>query len=104
MSDPRVEAYAAGLDRWRDEFTALRTILWDTELSETFKWYKPCYTHAGRNIAIFQPFNDRSALMFFKGALLDDPKGLLRAPSPEAMRGEAGSPLGITRSPSGSSG
>ncbi len=78
MSDPRVEAYAAGLDRWRDEFTALRTILLDTELSETFKWYKPCYTHAGRNIAIFQPFNDRSALMVFKGALLDDPKGLLR--------------------------
>jgi uncharacterized protein YdeI (YjbR/CyaY-like superfamily) len=78
MSDPRVDEYAAGLDRWRDEFAALRTILLDTELTEALKWYKPCYTHAGKNIAIFQPFNDRSALMFFKGALLDDPNGLLR--------------------------
>jgi uncharacterized protein YdeI (YjbR/CyaY-like superfamily) len=43
-----------------------------------FKWHKPCYTHAGKNIVIFQPFNDLCALMFFKGALLNDPKALLR--------------------------
>src|SRR5581483_5195883 len=78
MSDSRVDEYAAGLERWRDEFAALRAILADTELSEAFKWYKPCYTHADRNIAIFQPFNEICALMFFKGALLNDPKGLLR--------------------------
>jgi uncharacterized protein YdeI (YjbR/CyaY-like superfamily) len=78
MSDSRVDEYAAGLERWRDEFAALRTILSDTELTEAFKWYKPCYTHAGKNIVIFQPFNDVCALMFFKGALLDDPKALLR--------------------------
>jgi hypothetical protein len=50
----------------------------DTELSEAFKWRKPCYTHDGKNIVIFQPFNDLCALMFFKGALLNDPKALLR--------------------------
>jgi uncharacterized protein YdeI (YjbR/CyaY-like superfamily) len=78
MSDSRVDEYAARLERWREEFAALRKILSGTELTEAFKWYKPCYTHAGKNIAIFQPFNDLCALMFFKGALLDDPEGLLR--------------------------
>jgi uncharacterized protein YdeI (YjbR/CyaY-like superfamily) len=78
MSDSRVDEYAACLERWRDEFAALRTILSDTELTEVFKWHKPCYTHAGENIVIFQPFNDLCALMFFKGALLNDPKALLR--------------------------
>ena len=76
--DSRVDEYAARLERWRDEFAALRTILSDTDLAEEFKWRKPCYTHAGKNIAIFQPFRDLCALMFFKGALLNDPKGVLR--------------------------
>jgi uncharacterized protein YdeI (YjbR/CyaY-like superfamily) len=78
MNDGRVDEYAARLERWRDEFAALRTILADSELTEAFKWNKPCYTHAGKNIVIFQPFNDLCALMFFKGALLSDPKALLR--------------------------
>jgi uncharacterized protein YdeI (YjbR/CyaY-like superfamily) len=78
MSDSRVDKYAARLEHWREEFAALRTILAGTELTEAFKWGKPCYTHAGKNIVIFQPFNDRCALMFFKGALLKDPQALLR--------------------------
>jgi uncharacterized protein YdeI (YjbR/CyaY-like superfamily) len=78
MSDSRVDEYAARLERWRDEFAALRMVLLDTELTEAFKWHKPCYTHAGKNIVIFQPMNDVCALMFFKGALLHDPQALLR--------------------------
>jgi uncharacterized protein YdeI (YjbR/CyaY-like superfamily) len=41
MSDRRVDEDAACLDRWRDEFAALRTVLSDTELTEAFKWHKP---------------------------------------------------------------
>jgi uncharacterized protein YdeI (YjbR/CyaY-like superfamily) len=78
MSDRRVDEYAARLETWRKEFAALRTILLDTELTEELKWRKPCYTHAGENIVIFQPFNDLCALLFFKGALLNDPDALLR--------------------------
>jgi uncharacterized protein YdeI (YjbR/CyaY-like superfamily) len=78
MSDSQVDEYAACLERWHDEFAALRTILAGTELTEAFKWHKPCYTHAGKNIVIFQPFTDLCGLMFFKGALLNDPKALLR--------------------------
>ena len=78
MSDSRVDEYAACLERWCDELAALRRILLDTGLIEEFKWHKPCYTHAGKNIVIFQPFIDLCALMFFKGALLNDPGDLLR--------------------------
>src|SRR5215471_19371353 len=78
MSDSRVDGYIARLERWSDVFAPLRMILLDTELTEAFKWHKPCYTHAGKNIVIFQPFNDMCALMFFKGALLTDPRALLR--------------------------
>jgi uncharacterized protein YdeI (YjbR/CyaY-like superfamily) len=79
VDESRVDQYAARLERWREEFAALRAILLDTELTEAFKWYKPCYTHAGKNIAIFQPFNELCALLFFKGALLHDPDARLRA-------------------------
>lgn len=78
MSDSRVDEYPAGLDRWRDEFAALRPILSDIELTEASKWRKPCYTHAGKTSVIFQPFSDRCARIFFKGALLNDPQALLR--------------------------
>ncbi|MGH2867242.1 MAG: YdeI/OmpD-associated family protein [Solirubrobacteraceae bacterium] len=99
MSDSRVDEYAAGLERWRDEFAALRAILSHTELTETFKWRKPCYTHAGKNIVIFQPFNDLCALMFFKGALLNDPNALLRdqgESSRSSLRLEFGSVPDVT--------
>lgn len=76
--DSRVDEYAASLGNWGDEFAALRAILLDTDLTEAFKWHKPCYTFAGKNIVIFQPFKDLCALMFFKGALLSDPNALLR--------------------------
>src|SRR5581483_9490333 len=103
MSDSRVDEYAARLDRWPDEFAALRAILLDTELTEEFKWRKPCYTHAGKNIVIFQPFNDLCALMFFKGALLNDPRALLREQgenSRSSLRLEFRSVADVTRSKS----
>lgn len=46
-------------------------------LSEALKWGKPCYSHEGKNIAIIQEFKAFVAVMFFKGALLDDPEGVL---------------------------
>lgn len=75
---PDVDTYAGGLSNWREEFDALREMLLALGLTEELKWRKPCYTRDGANIVIFQPFKDLCALMFFKGALLDDPAGLLR--------------------------
>lgn len=76
--DPQVDAYADQLGAWRDEFNAMRPILLGTGLTESIKWRKPCYSSDGTNIVIFQPFKDMCALMFFKGALLEDPNALLK--------------------------
>lgn len=86
---PDVDTYAGELTNWRAEFDALRATLLNLGLTEELKWRKPCYTSDGANIVIFQPFKELCALMFFKGALLDDPAGLLReqgANSQSALR------------------
>ncbi len=62
---------------WPDEMAALRPILLGCGLTEEFKWRKPCYSHQGNNIVIVQEMKEFLALMFFKGALLEDPAGIL---------------------------
>ena len=57
-------------------------MLLDCGLTETIKWGKPCYMHDGGNIVLVQEFKDFLALMFFKGALLDDPDGVLEDQGP----------------------
>lgn len=49
----------------------------DCGLGEALKWGKPYYTYEGKNIAIIQEFKAFVALMFFKGALLQDAHGVL---------------------------
>lgn len=56
---------------------ALRSILLDCGLDEEVKWSKPCYTLAGKNIAVIQPFKDYCALLFMKGYLLEDKDNIL---------------------------
>lgn len=75
---PDVDAYLAEAEQWPAEIAALRPILRDAGLDEEIKWGKPCYVHEGRNICILQEMKDFLAIMFFKGALLEDPHGILR--------------------------
>jgi uncharacterized protein YdeI (YjbR/CyaY-like superfamily) len=75
--NPKVAKYIEGMHAWRAELEALRPILLRAGLQEEFKWYKPCYAHDGSNVVIFQPFKEMCALLFFKGALLEDPEGAL---------------------------
>ncbi len=82
--NPEVDAYIARSDKWPAEITALRSILLGCGLTEEIKWGKPCYTHDGANIAIVQEMKDFLALMFFKGALLADPEGVLEAQGPNS--------------------
>jgi uncharacterized protein YdeI (YjbR/CyaY-like superfamily) len=76
--DPRVAEYIEGMRAWRAEFEALRLVLLRAGLEEAFKWRKPCYTHGESNVVIFQPFKELCALLFFKGALLQDTDGALK--------------------------
>jgi uncharacterized protein YdeI (YjbR/CyaY-like superfamily) len=77
--DPRVDAFVARAQTWRGELEKLRAILLGCGLDEALKWGKPCYSSGGANLAILQPFKAHCALMFFKGALLEDTHGLLRS-------------------------
>lgn len=77
-TSPEVDAYVAELEHWREELVELRSLLLESGLDEQLKWRKPCYVSDGKNIVIFQPFKEFAALMFFQGALLDDPHDVLR--------------------------
>ncbi len=83
-TNPKVDAFIGREDQWQAEMTALRPVLLGCGLSEEIKWGKPCFSHEGRNIAIFQPMKGFLSLMFFKGALLEDPAGLLRSQGPNS--------------------
>jgi uncharacterized protein YdeI (YjbR/CyaY-like superfamily) len=82
--DPDVDAYISRSKQWPTEMARLRPILLGTGLTEEVKWRKPCYTHGGANIVILQEMKDFLALMFFKGALLEDPVGVLEEQGPNS--------------------
>ena len=77
--DERVAAYFGKLEAWEDELRLLRDLCLEAGLEETFKWMHPCYAWEGRNIAILQEFKGYCAILLQKGALLDDPDGILVA-------------------------
>lgn len=78
--NPKVDALLKRTPEWREETKILRDILLGFGLAEDLKWNKPCYALKGSNVAIIQGFKEYCALMFFKGPLLKDPKGILKAP------------------------
>ncbi len=78
--NPKVEFFFHKAKKWQDEFEKLRSIALDCQLTEELKWGKPCYTMQDSNIVILQGFKEYCAIMFFKGALLKDPKGILVPP------------------------
>ena len=73
----KVSIFISESKQWRAEMEALRSILLDCGLEEEVKWSKPCYTLAGKNIAVIQPFKDYCALLFMKGYLLKDKDNIL---------------------------
>lgn len=84
QAHPDIDTYLARSERWPDEIRTLRPVLLGCGLDEQLKWGKPCYSHGGRNIAIVQEMKDFLALMFFKGALLSDPDGVLEEQGPNS--------------------
>ena len=55
----------------------LRKIVLDCPLTEELKWGCPCYTFQKSNIVLIHVFKEYCALLFFKGVLLNDAKGIL---------------------------
>ena len=75
--NPKVDFYFSKAQNWRKEIKKLRTIILDCNLAEELKWGCPCYTFEKSNIVLIHVFKEYCALLFFKGALLKDTRGIL---------------------------
>ncbi|MDX7997266.1 YdeI/OmpD-associated family protein [Bacillus subtilis] len=76
-TNPKVDEFLSKAKKWKEEFEKLRTIILDCELTEDFKWMHPCYTYHNKNIVLIHGFKEYCALLFHKGALLQDADGIL---------------------------
>ncbi len=75
--NPKVDVFLSKAKKWQEELKKLRMIILDRGLSEELKWGVPCYTFEKRNIVLIHGFKEYCALLFVKGALLNDAKGIL---------------------------
>lgn len=75
--NPKVDAVLSKAKKWQEEFEALREIALACKLAEELKWGQPCYTLDDKNIVLIHGFKEYCAYLFFKGALLKDPKNIL---------------------------
>ena len=75
--NPKVDFYFNKAKKWQEELQQLRTIVLDCGLAEELKWGCPCYTFQNNNIVLIHDFKEYCALLFFKGALLNDTHGIL---------------------------
>ena len=75
--NPKVDFYFDKAEKWQAEYEKLRMIVLDSQLTEELKWGCPCYTFQKANIVLIHGFKEYCALLFFKGALLQDANGIL---------------------------
>ena len=75
--NPKVDAYIGKAKKWRKEYETLRAIVLRSGLTEELKWGVPCYTFEKSNVVLIHGFKEYCAILFVKGSLLKDPKGIL---------------------------
>ncbi|RWY50362.1 YdeI/OmpD-associated family protein [Mucilaginibacter gilvus] len=73
----KVDFYFDRSKKWQEEIGRLRTIILGGGLTEELKWGCPCYTYQTNNIVLIHVFKEYCAVLFFKGALLNDVDGIL---------------------------
>lgn len=75
--NPKVDWFFNKATEWQAEFEELRAIVLESGLTEELKWGVPCYTFQNSNVVLIHGFKKYCALLFHKGALLRDTKGIL---------------------------
>jgi uncharacterized protein YdeI (YjbR/CyaY-like superfamily) len=75
--NPKVDGFLGKVKKWQEEFKKLRMIILDCGLTEELKWGVPCYTFEKKNIVLIHGFKEYCAILFVKGALLNDANGIL---------------------------
>lgn len=69
----QVEAFLNKENKWQEEYKYLRALIFnETELEEAYKWMHPCYTLNNKNVVLIHGFKNYVALLFHKGAILED--------------------------------
>jgi hypothetical protein len=77
----QIDNYINGMGDWRGKMIArLRKLILEAapDLTEEWKWDTPVWSYKG-NVVAAGVFKDHVKLNFFKGASLEDPKGLFNA-------------------------
>lgn len=78
QKNEKVEEFLNKDSQWQECYQFLRDLIFqDTELEETYKWMHPCYTLNGKNVVLIHGFKHYVALLFHKGAILEDKYGTL---------------------------
>lgn len=75
--NPKVDFFFEKPSQWQEEYTLLRSLALGCDLTEELKWGKPCYTLNNSNVVLIHGFKEYCALLFHKGALLNDEQNLL---------------------------
>jgi uncharacterized protein YdeI (YjbR/CyaY-like superfamily) len=75
--NPKVDFFFTKAEQWQAEYKKLRNIVLDCPLTEELKWGVPCYTFEKSNVVLIHGFKEYCAILFVKGVLLKDPKGIL---------------------------
>lgn len=75
--NPKVDFFFNKANQWQKEYELLRMLVLSCGLVEELKWGVPCYTWQNNNIVLIHGFKDYCALLFHKGALLNDAEGIL---------------------------
>ncbi|MGN6396820.1 MAG: YdeI/OmpD-associated family protein [Mucilaginibacter sp.] len=73
----KVDFFFNKAGKWQDSLEYLRKIALDCGLEEELKWGCPCYSWQKNNIVLIHVFKEYYAMLFFKGALMNDVEGLL---------------------------
>jgi len=85
--NPNVDFYFRKAEKWQEEYEKLRMIILDCQLTEELKWGCPCYTFQKSNIVLIHGFKEYCAILFFKGALLQDAYNILIQQSENVQSG-----------------
>lgn len=76
-TNPKVDFFFSKAGQWKEEYEKLRAIILGCGLAEELRWGHPCYAFEGANVVLIHGFKAYCAVLFMKGALLKDPKGIL---------------------------
>jgi uncharacterized protein YdeI (YjbR/CyaY-like superfamily) len=78
--NPTADNYFLDAPQWQEELMQLRKIALSTQLTEMIKWGVPCYVFQESNVVLLGAFKAFCSISFFKGSLMQDPKGILLKP------------------------